>query len=171
MFQMIQLDRRRIFVYTQLNVKTVLFQTIQFSISTQFSSIWPIDRILSGATTPGLSEPGSDGNKGVLCIPQSFNITETSTSDCFVSYPGYTLQGGTPLQKCSWCILQPQPTGQCLILGWYAIKETETKLIKYYKAVSKVSKYFDTCYLATCISRDQNSWSREKYLLWLVVLW
>ena len=25
----------------QLNVKTVLFQTIQFSLSTQFSSIWP----------------------------------------------------------------------------------------------------------------------------------
>ena len=31
-----------VFVYKQLNVKTVLFQTIQFSISTQFSSIWPI---------------------------------------------------------------------------------------------------------------------------------
>ena len=40
----------------QLNVKTVLIQTIQFSISTQFSSIWPIDRILSGATTQGQSE-------------------------------------------------------------------------------------------------------------------
>ena len=36
-----------------LNVKTVLFQVIQFSISTQFSSIWPIDRSLSGATTLG----------------------------------------------------------------------------------------------------------------------
>ena len=30
-----------------LNVKTVLFQAIHFSISTQFSSIWPIDRTLS----------------------------------------------------------------------------------------------------------------------------
>ena len=40
-----------VFVYKQLNVKTVLFQTIQFSISTQFSSVWPIDRTLSGATT------------------------------------------------------------------------------------------------------------------------
>ena len=28
--------------------KSVLFQTIQFSISTHFSSIWPIDRTLSG---------------------------------------------------------------------------------------------------------------------------
>ena len=36
-----------------LYIKTVLFQTIQFSTSIQFSSIWPIDRTLSGATTPG----------------------------------------------------------------------------------------------------------------------
>ena len=35
-----------------LNVKIVLFPAIQFSKSAQFSSIWPIDGILSGATTP-----------------------------------------------------------------------------------------------------------------------
>ena len=51
-----------------LHVKTFLFQTIQFSISTQFSSIWSIDRTLSGATIPGQSEPGSDGNEGVILI-------------------------------------------------------------------------------------------------------
>ena len=33
--------------------KTVLFQTIQFFISSQFSPIWLIDRTLSGATTLG----------------------------------------------------------------------------------------------------------------------
>ena len=38
-----------------LYIQTVLFQTIQFSISTLFSSIWLIDRTLSGATTPGQS--------------------------------------------------------------------------------------------------------------------
>ena len=48
--------------------KTVLFQTIQFSISTPFSFIWPIDRTLSGATIPGQSGPGSDDNEGVLHI-------------------------------------------------------------------------------------------------------
>ena len=36
--------------------KTVQFQTIQLSIGTQFSSIWPIDRTLLDATTPGQSE-------------------------------------------------------------------------------------------------------------------
>ena len=40
-----------VFVYKQLNVKTVPFQAIPFSINTQFTSIWPIDRVLSGATT------------------------------------------------------------------------------------------------------------------------
>ena len=43
-----------------LNVKTVLFQAIQFSKSSLFSSIWTIDRTLSGATTPGQSGPGSN---------------------------------------------------------------------------------------------------------------
>ena len=39
-----------------------------------FSSIWPIDKTLSGDTTPGQSWPGSDGNEGVLHISQSFSI-------------------------------------------------------------------------------------------------
>ena len=38
--------------------KTFLFQIIQFSISTQISSIRPIDRTLPGSTTPGQSGPG-----------------------------------------------------------------------------------------------------------------
>ena len=36
------------------------------------SSIWPINRTLSGATTPGQSGPGKNENKGVLGIPLSF---------------------------------------------------------------------------------------------------
>ena len=37
-------------------------------------SIWPIDRTLSGATTPGQIGPGSDGSEGVLFIPQNSSI-------------------------------------------------------------------------------------------------
>ena len=77
----------------------------------QFSSIWPIDRTLIDATTPGQSGPGSDGNEGVLRIPHSSSIVGTSPSDCLVSYPEHSLRGHTPLQRSSWCILQPQPTG------------------------------------------------------------
>ena len=79
--------------------KTVLFQAIQFSINTHFSSIWLLTRTLSGATTPGQSRPGSDGNEGVLSIPQSSRTP---------------VEGLTPLQRCSWCILQLQPTGKDL---------------------------------------------------------
>ena len=54
--------------------KTVLFQTIQFSISTQFSSMWPIDSTLSGATTPDQSGPGSDGKRGVIRFPKALAL-------------------------------------------------------------------------------------------------
>ena len=77
-----------------LNIKTVLFQVLQFILSKQFSKISPIDRPLSIATTPGQSEPESDGNEGVLHIPQSSNLTGTSPSDYLVSYIR-TLVGGS----------------------------------------------------------------------------
>ena len=51
---------------------------------------------LSGATTPGQSGPGSNGNKGVLHIPQSSSITGTSPSNCLVSYPGHSMVGSYP---------------------------------------------------------------------------
>ena len=37
----------------------------------QFSSIWSIDRTLLGATTPGQSGPGNDGNEEVLHISKA----------------------------------------------------------------------------------------------------
>ena len=95
-----------------LNVKRVLFQAFQFSIRTQFSSIWPINRILSGATTPGQSGSRSDGNEGVLRITQSSSITGTLPSACLVSYPEHSLVGVYSLQRSSRCILQSQPSGQ-----------------------------------------------------------
>ena len=111
----------------QLNVKTVLFQAIQFCISTHFSSIWPIERTLLDATTLGQNEPiertlldattlgqnepGIDGTEGVLCILQSSSIAGTSPSDCLVSYTGHSLgRGLTLLERFSRCILQPKPT-------------------------------------------------------------
>ena len=50
-FKQFSLIKVQFVVYSQLHVKTVLFQTIQFCINTEFSSIWPIDKTLSGATT------------------------------------------------------------------------------------------------------------------------
>ena len=71
------------------------------------SSIWAIDRTLLCGTAPDMSGPESNGNEGVFRIPRSSNTTGDSPSDCFVE----TLWGFTPLQRNSWCILQPQWTG------------------------------------------------------------
>ena len=97
--------------------KTVPLQTVQFSVSMQFNSIYTIDRALSGATTTGQSGPEINGNEEVLCIPQNSSITGASPSDCLVSYTGHSLKILTPLQRRSLCILRPQSTGQ-YISGW-----------------------------------------------------
>ena len=83
--------KQQLFIYTQLNVKTVIFQTIQFNISTQFSSVWPIEKTVSGATTPVQSGLGRNGNKGVLHIPKSSSIAWALPSDCLVTYTGHSL--------------------------------------------------------------------------------
>ena len=77
------------FIYKLLNVKTVLFLIIQFS--ALFSSIWPIDRTLSGATTLG-----SDGNKGVFRILPNSSTAGPSPSDSFVCYSGRSLGESHP---------------------------------------------------------------------------
>ena len=74
------------------------------------SSIWSIDRTLSGATTLGQSGPGSNVNEVVLHIPQSSSIIGSSPSDCLVLYPGHLLVGSlllcrdaiSVLNRCSW---------------------------------------------------------------------
>ena len=50
-----------------------------------------MDRAQLGATIPGQSGTGCNGNEGVFRIPQSSSITGTSLSDCLVSYPGHLL--------------------------------------------------------------------------------
>ena len=92
--------------------KLVLYLIVQLSVSTQFSSISPIDMILSGATTLGQSGPGSDGKKLVFHITLSYSITGTLLFHCLVSNTGHSLGGSlTSHQRCSRCILQPLPTG------------------------------------------------------------
>ena len=53
----------------------LLFQTIQFSIIKEFSSIYTIGRTQSDATTLGQTGLGSHRNKGILRISQSSRIT------------------------------------------------------------------------------------------------
>ena len=86
----------------QLNDQTVLFLTIQFCINPLFaklwmlnSSIWPIDRTLSGITTPDLSGSGSNGNERVLHILQISKATKSPSND-FVSNTGHSLGESYP---------------------------------------------------------------------------
>ena len=77
------------------------------------SSIWPIDRILSGAAIPGQSGLGSMAMKRYFTFPKllhywSFIIRLFNV----ISKKLAVLGGGlTPLQRYSQCILQLQLTG------------------------------------------------------------
>ena len=62
------------------------------------SSVWPIDRTLSSATTPGQSVPESNGNEGILCIPQS--STDRSLATWWLNIISWTLIEGV-LPFCS----------------------------------------------------------------------
>ena len=70
LIQSIQFSINIVYVQKQLNVKTVLFQVIQFCISTQFRSICPIDRTLSGATSPGRVDLGAMAMKSASHSPK-----------------------------------------------------------------------------------------------------
>ena len=121
------------FVYTQLNVKAVLFQTIQFIINTQvsfFTHKW--DSIRCYHSGPELTCEQCQWR--VLRFPESSSITEASSSFSVIS--GTLVGDGvlflwrdtavyseppadwatrwrslTSLQRSSQCTLKPQPTG------------------------------------------------------------
>ena len=107
----------QLFIYTHLNGKIVVFLTIQLSISALFSSIWPKDRNLSGASTPSQSELRCDGNEWVLVILQISSITEASLSDCLESYPG-NLVGG-------WVLVAVLPLCQDAVSVFYCLNRLD----------------------------------------------
>ena len=143
-------------MYTQLNVKRVLFQTIQFnvctvsmsktdlfqpiqfSISTQFTCKTVLFQAIQFSISTHFSsiwpyQVRVDlGNEGVLCISQSSSIAGTSPSDCLVSYSGNSLGWGAyPQQRSSRCIQKLQPTGQfkTLISVSFPLVEAPLKLL------------------------------------------
>ena len=111
--------------YMQINDQAVLFLTNPFSISRlfalslnvkQFFSIqfnWPIDRTLSGVTTPGQSGPRSNVNQGLLWISY-ISLHYWSLPLRSLSYSGQSLVGGgraTIQQRSIRCILLLYLTG------------------------------------------------------------
>ena len=80
------------------------------------SSIWPIEKTLSGATTLGQRGPGRDSNEGVPCVPQSSGIIEVSPSDCFVSYPEHSLGEFYPSTEMQ-SVYSATPANRAIIQG------------------------------------------------------
>ena len=56
--------------------------------------MWYYSITFGTVSTLGQSGYGSDGNEGVLHIPQSSSITESSPSDFCMSYPEHPLKVG-----------------------------------------------------------------------------
>ena len=80
------------FYFKQFSVAYVIcLHTVKMS----NSSIWPIDRTLSGATIPGLGGSGSYCNEVVLHIPQTSSFTGASLSDSLELYLGHSLGRGS----------------------------------------------------------------------------
>ena len=73
-----------------------------------------MDRVLSGATILGQGGPRSNGDEGVLRIPQTSRITGCLTIRLYsvISRTLVREAGLTLLQRCGRCILQPRSTGQ-----------------------------------------------------------
>ena len=102
---------------------------------------------LSGATTPGKSGPGSNGNEGVVRIPQSSSIAGTSPSDCLVSYPGHSLGGGSYPSAEVQSVYSTAPADwakfgvEWLEKGWYAVKQPTQNLDKKDEKVGNQRSY------------------------------
>ena len=99
-------------------VKTFLFLAIQFNQTTKFSISMPLV-LFNPYIGPGQVLPRrARVDLGAMAMKKCYVFLKTQhywnlTPDCLVSYPGYWLGGGlTPLLKCSRCTLQPQPTEQ-----------------------------------------------------------
>ena len=83
----------QVLLYNSHNLKSVICLHI-------VCCIWPLDRILSGATTLDLSGPGSDGNEGVFHVPQNSSNTEALSSDGFNVISRTLVSGSGVLASC-----------------------------------------------------------------------
>ena len=138
------------------------------------SSIRPIDRTLSGITTPYQSGPGSDGNEEVLFIHKSCKYWRLSIR--LFSVISRTLVCGdlTPLLKCSRCntslnksqaLLMKHLLGKIdfihqhsLLQGWYT-DSNASLIIRCLFCLSLASKYVSVYYITSSLEPNLFPWS------------
>ena len=85
-----------------------------------------MNRTLSGATTLGLRRHRSDGNKGVLCIPQSSSITGASSSDCLMSKTPPHEEGSVLVIICFFFLGQVA----CFWQNWMAVDSCILRIVQ-----------------------------------------
>ena len=110
-------------------MRSLYVNTVQFSIDTHFKcknsklfklplgSVRPIDRTLSGATHWARVDLGTMAMKELSAFTKARAIVEPHHQIVLCHKQDTRWKGFTPLQRCSRCILQPQPTGQASIRG------------------------------------------------------
>ena len=105
------------------------------------SSIGPIHKTLSGATTPGQSGPESNGDEWVLCILQCSSITGASPSDYLLSYPVYCLTPEAPLFRGIPTGFKAflEPLGVCRLLSctWFPSKKGQVPYLCVHRVLNK----------------------------------
>ena len=93
-----------------LSVKTILFQTIQFSVSTQFSSIYTIDMTYQPLSHRVRVDLGAMAIKGCSAFPKSSALLKSHHQIVLCPIQDIGWRSITPLQRCRRCILQSQFT-------------------------------------------------------------
>ena len=120
------------------------------------SSIWLIDRTLSGATSPDQSALECNSNEVVLRIPPKLQYYWSLTIRLF-DVISVTLvdRGLTLLQRCSQCILQHQPT---------ELENLLVFLFRFARTVFSLQTYFHLFFFSPlCVLGMQITTVSEKF--------
>ena len=143
---------------------------------------------ISGATTPGQSGLGSDGNEGVLHIPQSSYVTRPSLSDCLSYIQDTNCGEAVPLCRGAiGVVYSPNQLGNRTHLNWYTwyvrlIASRGIDIVSTYKMVSiiAIQHYQFDSILIICLHRgnwiqillfntnysiQHNSFVRKQYIV------
>ena len=135
----------------ELKLKSVLFQAIQISVSTQFCATWPRYKTLPGATTSGQTGTGIKSIKGYFLFPKALTLLECHHQIVYCHIQDTRWGGGlNPLHKCSRCIQQHQSIGLFLfslrVLHTFVSYTFKRTTVISYSLMKSNAKYRKICF-------------------------
>ena len=107
-------------------------------------AIRPIDRTMSGATTPSQRGPGSNGNEGVLYIPQ-ISKAEASLSDVLMSYPGHSWREGSYPSAEMQSVYSTAPANWAIFDPWFESYQIQLFWLRVDLGVIALKGYITLC--------------------------